>query len=188
MAQPVQHHLMTLEEFSALPEDDSARYELQEGVLIVTARPARPHQRAVLRLARRIEDRLPAGWEVLVDFTVVVDEREPGTVRVPDLVITRIEGNEQELRGGDVALAVEVVSPGSRKVDRLLKAYEYAEAGIPQYWIVDLEPPSVTVCTLGAEGYDRRPPESGTLWATVELDGPVDLAVDVAALAGDNSG
>lgn len=75
---------------------------------------------------------------------------------------------------------------GSRNVDLHLKPYEYAEAGIPQYWVVDLDPPAstLTVTTLGApgEGYVEQPAISGALRATVDLDGPVELTVDVAAL------
>jgi Uma2 family endonuclease len=39
----------------------------------------------------------------------------------------------------DVVLVVEIVSPGSRRTDRVMKAYEYAKAGIEYYWIVDLD-------------------------------------------------
>ena len=31
------------------------------------------------------------------------------------------------------------MSPGSRRTDRVMKAYEYAKAGIEHYWIVDLD-------------------------------------------------
>jgi Uma2 family endonuclease len=37
------------------------------------------------------------------------------------------------------ALAIEIVSLGSRDTDRVMKAYEYAQAGIEHYWIVDLD-------------------------------------------------
>ena len=39
----------------------------------------------------------------------------------------------------DVVLVIEIVSPGSRRTDRVMKAYEYAKAGIEHYWIVDLD-------------------------------------------------
>lgn len=43
--------LMTLDEFVALPEDNAYRYELQEGVLVVSPRALRKHQLAAFRLA-----------------------------------------------------------------------------------------------------------------------------------------
>lgn len=38
----------------------------------------------------------------------------------------------------DVLLAVEIISPRSRRTDRITKFAEYADAGIPHYWIIDL--------------------------------------------------
>ncbi len=46
---------------------------------------------------------------------------------------------------GDVLLTVEVLSPSSGRTDRVAKLREYAAAGIPSYWVVDPEVPSVTV-------------------------------------------
>jgi Uma2 family endonuclease len=44
---------------------------------------------------------------------------------------------------------VEVVSPGSRKADKLDKMAEYADAGIPFYWLVWLSGDHVLDYTLG---------------------------------------
>lgn len=49
-----------------LVPDDGHRYELLDGVLVVSPSPARRHQRAVLRLARLVDDSLPADLELLV--------------------------------------------------------------------------------------------------------------------------
>jgi Uma2 family endonuclease len=52
-------------------------------------------------------------------------------------------------------LAVEVVSPTSRKTDRFFKPIEYAQAGIPAYWRLELEPaPLLVVHRLAGERYD----------------------------------
>jgi Uma2 family endonuclease len=45
----------------------------------------------------------------------------------------------------DVALVVEVVSPGSEDIDRIDKHGEYARAGVPRYWRVEREGGAVTV-------------------------------------------
>ena len=106
----------------------------------------------------------------------------PPIVRVPDLVVTRAGGPEERLEASDVLLAVEVISPGSRNVDLCLKPFEYAEAGIPHYWLVDLDPPapSITVFHLGApgEGYVEGPATTGELVTTV----PFRLRIDIPAL------
>jgi len=60
--------------------DDGHRYELLDGVLVASPSPARRHQRAVLRLARLLDDSLPADLEVLIapfDVALAVDPDEP---------------------------------------------------------------------------------------------------------------
>ena len=87
------------------------------------------------------------------------------------------------MAAAEVLLAVEIISPGSRNVDTHLKSVEYAEAGIPHYWLVDLDPPAptVTVFGLGApgDGYVESQTTSGELLVTE----PFTLRIDVAALA-----
>jgi len=61
MAMPLHHDpgsLMTLDEWTALPEDNTYRYELQEGVLLVSPRAARRHQLAAQRLAQQLDRQL----------------------------------------------------------------------------------------------------------------------------------
>ena len=53
--------LMTLDEWMALPEDNTYRYELQEGVLLASPRPAPRHQQAAYRLARHSTTSCPPG-------------------------------------------------------------------------------------------------------------------------------
>jgi Uma2 family endonuclease len=53
-----------------------------------------------------------------------------------------------------VALVVEVVSPGTRRRDRLEKPAEYAAAGIPHYWRIEQHPVHVFAYDLGQKGYD----------------------------------
>jgi Uma2 family endonuclease len=188
LALPLSPQVMTLDEYGALPEDNSVRCELQEGILMVTGRPSNRHQRAMSRLLLRLSPHLPRDWLVLTESAVVVVAGEPATVRIPDLVVVREPLPDRLLRAAEVALAIEIISPGSRNLDRVLKAYEYAQAGIPQYWVVDLEEPNIVVFTLGPEGYTAGEPVTEELRATLDLDGPVELVVDVTALAGDNSG
>jgi Uma2 family endonuclease len=91
MATPMPRGLLTLADWEALPEDNSARYELQEGVLVASPRPAKPQQRAMFLLAAQIEPQLPPGWIHLEDFEVVVRAVDPAIIRVPDLTIVRTD-------------------------------------------------------------------------------------------------
>ena len=178
---------MTLDEWIALPEDNTYRYELQEGVLLVSPRAARRHQLASQRLSQQLDGQLPVDRESVLDIAVVVRAEYPPIVRVPDVVVTRVGGPEDRLAASDVLLAVEIISPGSRNVDLHLKPCEYAEAGIPHYWIVDLDPPapSITVCHLGLPdvGYVEAPAVTGQLDTTV----PFSLRINIPALVAPRS-
>jgi Uma2 family endonuclease len=113
---------------------------------------------------------------------VVVQAEGPATVRAPDLVVVRAEGPENRVVAEEVLLAVEIISPGSRKIDTHLKPFEYSEAGIPHYWVVDLDPPvpSITVYGLGApdDGYV----ESQTATGVLVVQEPLELEIDIEAL------
>ncbi|TQM15200.1 Uma2 family endonuclease [Pseudonocardia kunmingensis] len=182
MALPIPRDLMTLDEWDALPEDNSAHYELQEGVLVVSPKPARRHQLAVTRLASQMERQLPVDWDAVPDFEVVVQREGPATVRAPDLVVVRAGGPEVRVEAGEVLLAVEIISPGSRKIDTRMKPFEYSEAGIPHYWVVDLDPPaaSITVYGLGAPGDGYV--ESQTAVGELVVPEPFGMRIDIAAL------
>ncbi|MGH3941096.1 MAG: hypothetical protein ACRDTG_21145 [Pseudonocardiaceae bacterium] len=69
--------LMTLDEWVALPEDNTYRYKLQEGVLLVSPQAARRHQLAAQRLAQQLDGQLPADWESVLDMEVVVRAEPP---------------------------------------------------------------------------------------------------------------
>jgi Uma2 family endonuclease len=167
--------LLSLEDWDALPEDNTAHFELQEGVLIVTPRPLRQHARAVFRIAKQLDGQLPDDLEAIIEFEVCVDAAYPPTVRIPDVVITGKEGSERRLTGSGVLLAIEVVSPGSKRTDTVTKRSEYAEAGIDHYWIVELGPP-VTLTALHRAGeFQESPAVSGTFTTSA----PVPLRIDL---------
>lgn len=84
------------------------------------------------------------------------------------------------LRGRDVLLVVELISPGSYRRDTIVKRAEYADAGIPHYWIVDLDAgPSLTACHLAGEfGYTDPGPVTGTFTTGI----PFPITIDLDAL------
>jgi Uma2 family endonuclease len=150
----------------------------------VSPRAARRHRQALVRLAHQIESGLPAGWECVVDFEVVVRAEQPVILRAPDLVVVPTDSPQKRVTAGEVRLAVEIISPGTRNVDTHLKSFEYADAGIPYYWLIDLDPPvpSITVSGLGApgDGYE----ESQTATDQLIVTEPFPLRVDIDALVG----
>lgn len=170
-------HLMDLDEWSALPEDSERRYELAEGVLQMAARPISRHQKLLMRLSAQFDatDR----FAVRPEFELVVDDGPAATVRVPDVVIASPDLPDSAARshGRDVLAVVEILSPGSRRLDRILKLAEYAEAGVPSYLLVEPGPPvSLTEFVLAGDAYERRGEHTGT------ADLALGVVLDLAAL------
>lgn len=143
---------MSLADWVALPEDNGVHVELQEGVRIVAPRPTPAHARIVFSLAQQLAAQIPDGYEVLPEVDVVIDAHSPATVRVPDLIVRSTASDEAAITADQVVLAVEVISPGSRRTDRVTKLSEYEESGIAHYWIVD-EDRTLTALALTSDGY-----------------------------------
>ncbi|WP_020496214.1 Uma2 family endonuclease [Sciscionella marina] len=177
--------LLGLAEWDALPEDDQhRRLEVSEGVLMMTPRPMPVHQRVVNRLAVLLDEHLPRDWSAFGEVDVLVTD-EPLTIRVPDVAVTSTESasaNPARFRAYDVLLVVEVLSEGTRRVDRVTKFSEYAEVGIPHYWIV--EPWGKTALSayrLGPGGYELVSEYTGD--SAIRIDGIATIPVDLDALA-----
>lgn len=182
MAMPLDRpgSLMTLAEFVSIAADGH-RYELQEGVLVMSPKPVRRHQIAMARLFGQLERQLPEQWEVVPDFEVIVRAAHPATVRAPDLAVVRRGGAQARVPAADVLLAVEIMSPGTRNVDRWMKRSEYAAAGIPFFWLLDLDQPGgaqLTAFELQGDEYSGAQLAVGTLRTAA----PFPLVLDLARL------
>ena len=190
---PPQRLPLTVADYVALGEDpEGVRYELQDGNLVMAASPFPRHQRCLLRLGGRLEAQLPDDLDVFPDVDVdlrLVAPMQPGTVRRPDLVVVSRAGFERRereggvLRAPEVVLAMEIVSPGSERTDHTVKHLEYADAGIPHYWIVDLGEPgdrvTLTAHHLAGEfGYA----DSGAVTGVFAATEPFPVRIDLDAL------
>ena len=135
-------HLLSSAEWSALDREPFLHYELAEGVLVMTPRPLPRHQRVAMMVAQTLETQLGDGWIALMDVEIGLHTGARATHRAPDVSVTSrdvLEANRPWMRPEDALLVVEVVSPGSVNIDRVLKVHEYQTAGIPAYRVVDLE-------------------------------------------------
>lgn len=174
-------HRYTTAEFATLPEDNSARYELQEGVLVVSAKPLPLHTKVSAELHLQLRSQLPPELDVLLEIDVHLQPL-PDTVRIPDLVVVTSEIWERQSRltpSSDVLVAVEVRSPGSVRTDTVVKFLEYADAGIPHFWIVD---PAAPVTAAVYRLVDGEYKESLRAEGAFELDEPCPLRIDLDAL------
>ena len=103
-------------------------------------------------------------------------------MRVPDLIVVpaaATKANPVRYPADAVQLAVEVVSSGSVRTDKITKFAEYADVGIEHYWIVDLDPPTtITVYRLIDGDYETMAETADTL----VVDSPASLRTTSPAL------
>ena len=179
--------LLTVEAYAALGEDDRYRSELQEGNLVMSPSPAPNHMIVMRKLLIQLDGQLPADVQVIPDIDVDLElapRGKPGFVRRPDLIIVhhaavdRVHRHGGILRASEVLVIVEIVSPGSSRTDHVIKRGEYADAGIPHYWIVDIDGSAgVTECHLAGEfGYQDAGPATGRFATTEPF--PASLRLD----------
>jgi Uma2 family endonuclease len=144
----------TERDFFALPESNR-RIELSNGVLTMAPSPTGEHALILMELASRLKNHAAAAGlgEVLV---APLDVRLfPGTIRQPDILFVKEENRERIGRyfDGPPDWVAEIISPGSRELDEEVKLAEYAQAGVPEYWLVDPENRTIRVYTLQGEAY-----------------------------------
>jgi Uma2 family endonuclease len=188
-ALPQPGKLLTIADYAALPEDDQRRWELQEGNLVMSPSPTPRHMVIAAELYVQLRSQLPANLRAVPDVDLDVQlapADQPGTARRPDLVVVeraefdRVSETGGLLRAESAVLVVEIISPGSRRTDNLVKRGEYADAGIPFYWIIDGDAPiSLVACHLaGSFGYQ----DGGSVTGIFESADPFPVRIDLDAL------
>lgn len=141
---------LTYDDLEGMPEDGH-RYELIDGVLLVSPSPRIVHQVCVLALARLFHAARRDGDLVIVGpFDYVVSRH---TVLVPDLLVARRVDVTDANISVPPLVVVEVVSPSSRRTDPGSKLLAYQDAGVGSYWIVDPVVPSIRVFGLDGDRY-----------------------------------
>ena len=146
----------TYEDYRNTPADK--RYELLEGELVMAPAPRIPHQRVAVELGTRlhtfVKDRclgeiLFAPCDVLLSNTDVVQ---------PDLLFVSRERSDILLGGDNVRgapdLVIEILSPSTSGLDRILKRRLYAKYGVREYWLVDPDAKTVAVLLIAEDGFD----------------------------------
>lgn len=134
----------TRDEVLALIEQNplqSPRWEVVDGELFVTPSPGWSHQRAVLLLARALDDYCRDSGVGMAAISPSDTAPESDVVVQPDVYVVPV-GEARRLRTERTArvllLAVEVLSPGSERGDRGRKRALYGRT-VPVYWLMDVE-------------------------------------------------
>ncbi|BFU42247.1 Uma2 family endonuclease [Krasilnikovia sp. MM14-A1004] len=146
---PVRQRLATytLEDVLKLPED-APRVELRDGVMIVVPSPTAGHQKIANLLWLWLYQQAPGIFEPSTAVGVVVGI---GDTLEPDVLLLRrpVPEDRHYFLPSQVAIVAEVVSPSTKRRDRLEKPAEYAAAGIAHYWRIEQNP-------LHVYAYDLR--------------------------------
>ncbi|MCC8103397.1 MAG: Uma2 family endonuclease [Clostridiales bacterium] len=137
----------TIDDIYNLP--DELRAELIDGQIYYMSPPSRKHQRILLSLGRKIADYIDekeGTCEVNITPFAVFLNADDSIYLEPDLSVV-CDPNKLTDRGCEGApdWIIEVVSPGSRQNDYLVKLFKYRSAGVREYWLVDPDKNRITV-------------------------------------------
>jgi len=148
--------VVTLDDLAAMniADQHGHRFELSpEGALSVMPPADSEHAAIASRLFAWL---ILAGWpadQLLQAVGVCIPGPDGLGGRIPDLTIWgKPQPRSVWLPLADLLLVAEIVSPGSAAVDQVIKLREYAQAGIPRYWLIDRDvAQTVTLHVLGAD-------------------------------------
>ena len=164
-----------LDALGVLHEGD--RVELIDGEVIEMSPERSRHSACIRRLIRLLSPRVGEASVGAQDSLSLPDGYWPR----PDVVVLRPAEDDYEERHPTQhdALVVVEVSASSIRYDRLVKSGRYAQAGIPEYWLVDLTRDTITIHRRPAAGeyHDVQTYGPGESWTSAAL-GEVVVAVD----------
>ncbi len=140
----------TVHDLEAMP-DDGRRYELIDGMLLVTPAPGWSHQEMSLTLYTVLRGSCPSGLRVLAAPFAV---RTALTNEVqPDVLVARYDELTEACLPVAPLLAVEALSRSTQLNDRNTKKAHYERLGVPSYWLLDpVQPGGLEVYHLDEHG------------------------------------
>jgi Uma2 family endonuclease len=150
---PAAGQVFTVDDLDRMP-DDGHRYELVDGVLLVSPAPRVPHQVVLLRLSVLLDQARPPDLFVVPGPGVRMSD---DTELIPDLVVI----GKDQLAGRRVIrpplLAVEIQSGSTALFDLNTKKAVYERFGIGSYWVVvpDVDQPELIAFELRDGRYEQ---------------------------------
>ena len=152
MPLPKESHF-TIDDIYALPEGERA--ELIDGNIYYMAPPSRKHQEFLLELAGVIREYIKKKGgsckPYIALFAVFLNENDKTYVEPDISVICSPDKLTDKGCNGAPDWIIEIVSPGSRRMDYYTKLFKYRTAKVREYWIVDPEKDRVTVYNFESE-------------------------------------
>ena len=165
----------TLEDVLQLPEDNSQRIELVDGMLYVSPLGTSEHQHLVFEAAYSLRGACPKEFQTTIELNVQFDGDR---LFIPDFTVLKRRGlRSLTVPAADVLLIGEVISRSTKVNDLVVKRHMYAEAGVSYYLIIDPAKgaPKATLLELGEAGayVEIARSENGVL--TIERPFPVTI-------------
>lgn len=161
-----------------LMPDDGYRHELIDGSLLVTPSPSWNHQHVVGNLFIQLRQACPPDLYVMIaPFDVVLAD---DTIMIPDLLVARRDAFTKRDLPRAPLLAIEILSPSTRRIDLMLKFSRLEAAGCPAYWVVDPDTPSLIAWELQDGAYTQVAKATGD--ESARLTSPFDVTVVPADL------
>jgi len=138
LLEPTQPRPMTYEEFLAWADEDTLA-EWVDGEVVMTSPAGYKHQDIadfLVSVLRSFVETRQLGAVLSAPFQMRLERtgREPDLLFVASAHLDRLR---ETYLDGPADLVVEIVSPESIGRDRGEKFYEYEQAGIPEYWLID---------------------------------------------------
>lgn len=148
-----QEKVYTIDDIYALP--DGERAELIDGQIYMMAPPSRKHQTIARELFSSINSYIKSKGgsceSFFAPFAVFLNKDDTNYVE-PDISII-CDKSKLTDKGcsGAPDWIIEIVSPGSRRMDYFTKLFKYRTSGVREYWIVDPDKKRITVYDFEAE-------------------------------------
>lgn len=157
MSLAAEDNIYTYADYKSWDEDE--RIEIIDGAPVMQATPSTAHQDAVLGIGALVHNFLkgkPCNV-YLAPLSVRLDaeaDDSATTVLEPDIFVV-CDKNKMRKEGcvGAPDLVIEVLSPSTAKLDRIVKFRKYLKAGVREYWLVDPDTQSVHVNVLTNSSY-----------------------------------
>ncbi|MGO1050142.1 Uma2 family endonuclease [Crossiella sp. CA198] len=180
----------TVEDWLALdPPVDGSIVELIYGYLHVTPAPSGERQNIATNLVVLVKNALRTAERNDLYAVTAVNVRISTTWRtalIPDVVILTRKPTGVYFDPADLALAVEVWSPGNKLAERETKMAGYATAGVPFVWTIDQPDdlralPTLTAYRLEHDQYiaENTLKAAGPVTITAS---PIPITLDLAEL------
>jgi Uma2 family endonuclease len=170
---PAAGQLFTVDDLDRMP-DDGRRYELVDGVLIVSPAPQLPHQEVLGELVVQLRQASPRGLVAVPGPGV---RMSVDTELIPDLVVIKQDQLAERWVTRPPLLAVEIQSPSTALFDLNTKKAVYERFSIGSYWVVvpDRDQPELIAFDLRDGRYERIAHVRGSQPFRAQLPFPVEV-------------